>query len=331
MAKKKTQGLKKKAAAKTKAPVKAPPVKEVEAHPKPRQQTKKYSSFRLQKRIKADQPVVLGSFKILKKALGTLRNHWKVFVGMAIIYGIFNVILVQSFASLNINDTKQALEGAFAGDWNKFMSGFSLFTYLVGASGSTNTQTAGAYQFSLLLITSLAAIWTLRHVYQGQTVRLRDAYYKGMYPVIPFLLVLAALAIQMVPLAFGSFLYSFAGGAGALTGTEMALWIAALFMLLVVSFYMISSTVFALYVVCLPEVAPMTALRSARALVRHRRWTVMRRLLFLPFALFAISAVIMVPIIMFLTPIAVWVFFVLTMMVIPVAHAYMYSLYRELL
>jgi hypothetical protein len=94
---------------------------------------------------------------------------------------------------------------------------------------------------------------------------------------------------------------------------------------------MISSSLFALYIVTLPDMTPMKALRSARELVRHRRWTVLRKILCLPLILLVAGAVIMLPIIIVLTPLAQWVFFLLTMLALVAAHAYMYTLYRELL
>ena len=54
---------------------------------------------------------------------------------------------------------------------------------------------------------------------------------------------------------------------------------------------------FALYIVTLPDMTPMKALRSARELVRYRRWTVLRKVLFLPLMLLVVAAIIMVPII----------------------------------
>jgi hypothetical protein len=94
---------------------------------------------------------------------------------------------------------------------------------------------------------------------------------------------------------------------------------------------MLSSSLFALYIVTLPDMTPLTALRSARQLVRYRRWTVLRKIFWLPVALLILAAVIMVPIIIWLTAIAQWVFFLLTMFSLVATHAYMYNLYRELL
>jgi K+-sensing histidine kinase KdpD len=83
--------------------------------------------------------------------------------------------------------------------------------------------------------------------------------------------------------------------------------------------------------VTLPDMTPLKALRSARELVRYRRWTILLRVLFLPVLLLLAAAIIMVPIITLLTPLTKWMIFLLSMIAIAVVHSYMYSLYRELL
>jgi hypothetical protein len=65
--------------------------------------------------------------------------------------------------------------------------------------------------------------------------------------------------------------------------------------------------------------------------VRYRRWTVLRKLLCLPVILLVVAAVVMVPIIVLLTPLAQWTFFLLTMGALTASLTYIYVLYRELL
>jgi hypothetical protein len=117
----------------------------------------------------------------------------------------------------------------------------------------------------------------------------------------------------------------------AVTLLEQVLWLAVWFVLGVTSLYMISSSLFALYIVTLPDMAPLAALRSARQLVAHRRWAVMRKIIFLPLALMILAAVLVLPIILFATPLAAVVFFLISMLFLPFAHSYMYALYRALL
>jgi hypothetical protein len=112
---------------------------------------------------------------------------------------------------------------------------------------------------------------------------------------------------------------------------EKIFWGLLCILLAATSFYMIIASVFALYVAALPDMTPVKALRSAGDMVRNRRWTVLRKILFLPLIVFTFSLIVMLPIILISTSVAVWVFFALTMVGLPVIHAYMYTLYRELL
>ena len=143
---------------------------------------------------------------------------------------------------------------------------------------------------------------------------------------------LLVIGLQLIPFLIGGFLYSAVISNGiAVDALENILSALVFLLLALASLYMVCSSVFALYVVTLPDMTPMKALRSARELVRYRRWTVLRKLLFLPITLLVIAAVIMLPIILVVTPIAEWTYFVLTMMALAVIHSYMYALYRELL
>jgi hypothetical protein len=169
-------------------------------------------------------------------------------------------------------------------------------------------------------------------VFEGTKVTVKDAYYKSLYPLIPFLLVLLVISLQLLPLAAANGLYSLVIGGGlAVTALEKTLWLILLFLFVLLSLYMITSSIFALYIVTLPDMKPMQALRSARELVRHRRWTVMRKVIFLPFALLVLAGLVSIPVILFLAPLAEAVFFIASMFGVAITHAYMYTLYRELL
>ncbi len=51
------------------------------------------------------------------------------------------------------------------------------------------------------------------------------------------------------------------------------------FLLAMLTLIYVKSSLFALYIVTLPDMTPMKALRSARELARYRRWTVLRKIL----------------------------------------------------
>lgn len=300
---------------------------------KPRRiKQQQYKSLRLQKRIK--HPVRLpGTWFITKTAALLLWNHKKLFIGVGLIYGLLNVILAQGLASGNDTASlKQALDEIVTGNFGFLVSGLTIFVSMVGTAGNTSSQTAGAYQVFLALIGSLAVIWALRQASAGIVPRVKDAYYRGMYPLVPFVLVLIVIGLQFIPLLIGGMLYSLVTSQGiAVLFVEKLAWVLVYVLSALLTFYMLSSSLFALYIVTLPDMTPMKALRSARELVRFRRWTVLRKVLALPLILLVTAAIIMLPIIIVLTPLAQYVFFLLTMFALVAVHAYLYVLYRELL
>lgn len=291
-----------------------------------------YKSFRLQKRVKTDQATLPGSFKILKGSLGVLRRNWKVFGGIVLIYGLLNILLVQSFNGGDLDNTKTMLDGLNTGQLGQIASALALFVYMAGASGNTTSDVAGAYQLALSVTVSLAIIWTLRQAYAQKKVRIRDSFYRGMYPLVPFLLVLLVVTIQLAPIIIGGFLYNLVRTNGiAVGGAEVILWGFLFFLLALLTLYMLCSSLLALYIVCLQDMQPMAALRAARDLVRYRRWTIMRRIIFLPVFLLVGAIVLIIPAIFLATPVAGVLFFLLSMAGLPIIHSYMYRLYRELL
>lgn len=292
----------------------------------------KYETLKLHKRIK--HPARLPNvWQLTRRAAQVLWQHKRLFIGITLIYGFLNVILAQGLSGgTDVSTLRHSLSQVFTGHFGALASGLSIFVILVGSAGNNSSPTAGAYQLFLALIASLAVIWALRQVAAGTAVRIRDAYYRGMYPLVPFVLVLMVVGLQMVPLLIGSALYSLVINNGiAIYFIEKLVWALLYGLLALLSLYMVSSSLFALYIVTLPDMTPAKALRSARELVRHRRWTCLRKILCLPIVLMVIAAIIMLPIIIWLTPLAKWVFFLLTMFSLTAVHSYMYTLYRELL
>lgn len=293
----------------------------------------KYQSFRLQKRIAPQGTKLPSAFALMRQSLMTLRQNWKVFGMIVVLYAVVNFVVVKGFsAGINVSDVKETLSTMFDGRAGSLLSGLSLFVYMIGTSGTDSTGTAGAYQFTWMIVVSLAIIWGLRQAHANKRFTVRDAFYGGMYPFIPFILVLLVVALQFLPAILGGILYtSIVSGGIAATAIESLLWGLIFAILIVVSLYMLTAAIFALYIVCLPDMRPMKALRSARELVVTRRWTVVRKLAFLPLFLLIAGAIIVVPFIIFAAPVASWVFFIVSMLSLAVLHSYLYTVYRSLL
>lgn len=275
-------------------------------------------------------------FRITRKAYDLLAINWKLLLGIVIVYGLLNILLVRGFnGGLDVNQLKTQLSDLSHGGWGNLAAGATIFTLLVSSSNTASaSDAAGAYQSFLILITSLALVWSFRQLLANKQakLRIRDGFYQGMYPLVPVLLVLFVIGLQLIPALIGGLLYATVVTNGiAITTPEIIGWFIFFIAMVAISLLLITPSILALYIVSLPNMTPRKALRSARKLVKFRRWTVLRKLLFLPLLIVVLLCVIMLPIILVAAVVAQWVFFILSMLVLPAVHGYIYTLYRELL
>lgn len=294
-----------------------------------------YRSFRISKKIREPKTPLKGSVRLFAAAIHMLIKRWRLFGGIVLVYLVLTVVLVKGFGvTNNIGELKATILELFHGSTAQVITSLTVFSILLGNVNATASDVAGAYQSMLLIVISLVFIWALRQSLAEKKTAptVRDAFYKGLYPLVPFLLILLVISLQLLPLLFANFLYGvvFTNGL-AVTALEQWLWGILLGLLALLTLYMITSSIFALYIVTLPNIRPMQALRSARKLVRYRRWIVMRKVIFLPFAILILAAVVVVPVIIISPGVAEWMFFVLSMCGLAIVHSYLYQLYRELL
>lgn len=293
----------------------------------------RHKSFKLEKRIKPDVTKLPNVWQLLKASVATLYQNWRLFSGIVLIYGLLSLVLVYGLnVGTGIVETKAALDETFTDTFSQLAANTSLFLQMFDSTSAATNQAAGVYQFVLTITVSMALIWALRQIYAKNKVRVRDAFYRGMYPLATFVIVLTVIAIQLLPAITGIFLYDQVMNNGiAVTGIEVGLWASLAIVLAIFSLYMVSSSLFALYIVCLPDMTPLKALRSARNLVRYRRWAVMRKVIFMPAVIIIAEALLVIPILLVATPVAPWIFLILNMAAIAVLNSYMYKLYRSLL
>lgn len=293
-----------------------------------------YNSFRLHKRIKHPAGKMPGSWSILSASLKHLLKNWKLFCAIGLIYAVLVIVLVRNLqVGIELASLKELFDELFFGQTGgTIITGFILFSSLLSSSVAAPTPAASVFQMFFGVMVSLAAIWALRQTYSDEKPRVKDAFYKGMYPLVPFILVIMVILLQLLPLFIGSTIFSVIVQNGlAVNAAEYLLWGSLFFLLALLSLYMVSSSIFALYIVTLPDITPMQALRSARELVRFRRWSVLRRVVMMPILLAIIGFLIALPVILLAPAAAEILFLFAALFVIILAHSYMYKLYRELL
>jgi hypothetical protein len=282
---------------------------------------------------RSPHPVKLPSaFKIFIASLRILKSEWRKFGAIAAIYLLLSLVLVRSMGDADLPALKEFVTSTLQGKGGDVTVGFTVFGLLLGTTGQATTAAGNAYQSVLLIGITLVIVWALRQAHAGTSFGIKEAFYKAFTPLVPFLGVLLVISVQLIPFLLANFLYGviFIGGV-AMTLPEQIAWAALLLALIAWSLYMLTASLISMYIVTLPDMHPFAALRSARNLVRNRRFTIMRKMLFLPLIILVIAAVIMLPVIIFVAFAAEWIFVVLTALSLLVVHSYLYNLYRELL
>ncbi len=277
------------------------------------------------------------SWTIARTALRTLKNNRQLFGSILLVYAILDLLLVHSVAAFNVGAIKNTLGAALTQGSGEVVGGVTIYSSLLSSlTTGDGSGSSGTFQFFVVLIMSLVIIYALRHSTSTKPAEhktsVKEMFYRSTGQLIPFLLVLLLLAVQLLPFLLGFQLYSIIAVSGILT-TNFEILILFLIMigLGLLSLYWVTRSLVALYIVTLPGVQPLEAYRSAKTLVSGRRLAIIRKMLFLPVAMFIAAAIIMVPVILIWAPLAQWLFFGLALAGLIVVHAYFYSMYRELL
>lgn len=318
--------------AKKKTPAKKTKPKKLTAKPRVKK-PRNYRSFRLASKIKqAPRQKVPYSLNLIKQTLKLFNKNRRMFLGLLAAY-LLLALLARGFSvSTDFTAVKESVDQLAGQDAGKSGSTLGLYLYAITSSSTAAGSAASAYQLFILLIISLATVWALRQVMAGERVRLRDSFYKGMYPLVPFVLVGLVISLQMIPALIGSFLLGTVLGNGiAVTLLEKFLWIVVFGLLALLSLYMVASSMFALYIAALPDMTPMRALRSARELVRHRRLGVGVRIVAMAVFLLLFSMAAVIPLIFIASWAVEWTVLILGGFSLVFFHGYMYKLYRALL
>ncbi len=294
----------------------------------------KYKSFRLSKKIPNPGGPLPSAYKILKAALRMMWVLKKQLLGILAFYIVLNLVFVRGFsAPINISEIKDQLKESFGGNVGSGATVSAIFGSLLGSGTTNGTANAGMFQAILLIIVSLAVIRLFRQKVVGaEEITVRDAFYRSSTPLVPVLLVVGVIMIQLLPAALGMGLYGATVTSGvAATGYEKFVWAIVSGSVILLSLYMLCSSLFALYIVTIPDMKPMLALRSARNIVLSRRLNIIRKIMFLLLMMSLLLIFVVVPTIYFVPFIAPWLYLVLQLFCVLFVHAYLFTLYRAML
>jgi hypothetical protein len=267
--------------------------------------------------------------RLSEKSLLIIVKNWQLFSIIVAIYFFLTLLFVRGFSS---TANVVQLKNTYLGKNSAFHADLSVFGNLVGSSLSSSNGSDSIYQSLLFIIFTLVFIWVLRELWKKQKITVRDSFYKSQYAILPLIIVILFLILELIPMLLGLFLYGTIFNNGiAVNIFEKIIWFLVSFAFVGLSLFFLVSSIFAIYIVTLPDVRPMQALRSAWRLVKGRRLTVLRKVLFLPIGLALSVGLISLVFIALVPQVADYVLFVLGSIFILIAHSYLYNLYRELI
>ncbi|MBR0479971.1 hypothetical protein IJJ49_01730 [Candidatus Saccharibacteria bacterium] len=242
---------------------------------------------------------VFATFKVIFK-------NWKLFLPFLIILIILNVLLVglmseTTYAQFQdiLDQTSAEIAGGEIGNVAK--AGLLLIsTVTTGGLSGDSSEAAGVFAVLIFLIIWLVTIYLLRHRLAGHKIKLRDGLYNAMTPLISTFVVFAVAVIQCIPIFLLIIVYSAAVQTDFLATPFYALvfFIFAALMI-ILSGYLLSSSLIALVAVSAPGLYPMKALNTASDLMAGRRTRFIIRLIAGAIAIVIMWVIVMLPLILF--------------------------------
>lgn len=242
---------------------------------------------------------IFASFKII------FRN-WRLFLPLMVIVVIMNAILVGLMSQSTYTQFQEVLDETSVqvagGDiGNVAKAGLLLIsTVTTGGLANESSETAVIFGVIIFLMIWLTTVFLLRHRLAGHRVKLRDGLYNAMTPLVSTFVVFAMAVVQCIPIFLLIIVYSAAVQTDFLATPFYALvfFIFAVLMVLI-SGYLLSSTLMALVAVTAPGLYPMKAMHAASDLMMGRRVKFLLRIIALIIALIIVWIIVMLPLIMF--------------------------------
>ena len=277
-------------------------------------------------------------------------SNWKLFLLLILLVLVFNILFVglmseESYGTFKdaLEETNQSLAQGQLGNVGK--AGLLLIgTITTGGLSRGMTEVQQVFMIFFGIIIWLVTIYLVRHILAGHKVKLRDGLYNALTPLISTFCVVGVIFLELIPVFAVIITYSAAVATEFLATPFYALvyFIFAALMLLL-SAYLLSSSLLALIAVTAPGLYPMTALNTASDIIAGRRIRFIIRMLFVFFVLAICWILVMLPIILIdsalkanIEWLAGWPivsFFLLFMTIFSIIYMsiYFYLFYRKLL
>lgn len=175
-----------------------------------------------------------------------------------------------------------------------------LMIFLAGISTEYLNGQVVVFGSLVFLMIFLVSVFVIRHKLAGNKITLSDALFNSMSPLLATLVILAVAAIQCIPIM----VLIVATSAAVETHFLSTPFYAFLFLIfaglmLLLSFYLLSSTIIAMIATTAPGMYPFQALKISSEVMKGRRIKFVLRIIALLITLVVVSLIVMAPLVGF--------------------------------
>jgi hypothetical protein len=262
-----------------------------------------------------------------------LKHEWRLLGGLGVLFAIAYRFLVEGLSHVDFNEITAVAQNNSSSPTDQAIDTAVLTGSALDSASSSGNNQGSLYAALLTIIFGLCIVWALRQTLAGRHIRIRDALYNGMAPVLTVMTLLAIIFLQALPLSIGIFVYVATTTHNITQGVVQngAVMLVAIAGALVTC-YWLSTSLVALMAATVPGMYPLAALKAAKSLVGTRRWQIFLRITIFAVLVAAVWALaIVLTVANPLTRIfAMEIFDVLRAVTLVVSTVFLYKLYRSL-
>lgn len=259
------------------------------------------SFIRTRRRDKIQRPAIEGYIAFPWYVLRMLRNRKWVYMRFIVVFFVFSVIFIGALQVDNISSVNEVIDSASSGDsviGPVMRAAVTVGSSITGALNNNLSEVQYVYLSALLILGVLTIVWLLRHQLAGHSLKVRDGLYNAAAPLAAQYVLLVVGIAQMIPAALAVLLYISLTSSGILNGgIETALFSVALLLVIVLTLYFMTTTLFAMFIATIPGTYPMNAYKTARRIVAGQRLRLLMRLVWMVIIVLALSFIVLIPIV----------------------------------
>ncbi len=265
--------------------------------PSKKTQTFRHKSFRRSYKEDYRRDTKLPSvMQHILMSFGMIFKNWRLFLPLVLVAVLLQMIFVGLMSEADYNKIQETI-----GSTNEGVAKAGLIilstTRMMGFGGESAGVTI-VFQALIFMVVFLTTIFILRYLLAKKEIKFRDALYNAMAPTIPTAVLLAVVMLECVPIVILTVAYAAAVQTEFLTMPFYALlFVGFAGLMLLISGYLLSSSLMAFVAVSAPGMYPLKALNLAAELMRGRRINLIIRLVALIMTVIIMWFVVMVPIV----------------------------------